>query len=137
MHRPSRTDHGIVSLVKGCKLLVSADFSNLVISDVSIEELSYHCKILSTVSLQNCYKITDASILKLLYRCSLIRSGIFTGCSVSSSLFQPMSAKLMYCELEPGTFVFHPIHSDSSAHKAHRLVSIFVLSKIETNYRSI
>lgn len=112
-----------MSLVKGCRLLISVDFSNLGISDISIEELSYQCTNLSTICVQNCYEITDSSIAKLLYRCSL-RSGTFVGCSASESVFQTMSTKPIFCELVPGAFVFHPIYSDPSAHKAHKLVSL-------------
>jgi len=117
------TDYGIVNLVRGCKLLVDVDFSNLGITDSSIDELSYCCSNLSTVSLQNCYKVTDASISKLMYRHN-IRSGIFIGCSVNESLLQTMSTNSLLSKLLPGTFVFSPILSAPSVHKRHRLVRV-------------
>ena len=115
------TDYGIKNLVNGCKLLVNVDFSNLGITDSSVDELGSCCSSLSTISLQNCYKITDASISKLMYRHN-IRSGIFIGCSVNEkSLLQTTS---LFSKLSPGTFVFSPLLSDTSVHKRHRLVRV-------------
>jgi len=144
------TDYGIEKLVAGCPDIVEIDLSNVRVTDRGIERLSHYCRGLVSIVLQNCYRVTDRSLLWLVNRCNCLenidatgvdlltgeafrrsylpdlRSAIFAGTNASEEVLDILSIKSRFCSKPGGKSALSPLYPALNVHRQHKLVRTMI-----------
>ena len=78
------TDDGVIALVRGCHRLIVLDLSNTLVTDESVFNISMFCRLLKSLLLRNCFKVTERSISQILTRCLSIERFDIGGIDLST-----------------------------------------------------
>ncbi len=144
------TDVGLDKLSNGCRDLIEINLSNLLVTDTGITCLS-RCQYLRTLILQNCYRLSDASLSIILKNCCLLEkvdlkgvdlvtnlpfevsylpnltTGAFGG-EISEDMISKIADNSLFCEEMNGKLV--PVYRTTEKQRQHRRVSPHIGTQI-------